>query len=222
MATGGTLVTITGTRLDGPVTVSFGAKAGTITADLDTKIMVKSPPGQGTVEMTVTTPAGTGKAGEFSYYSPAARVAAPTVTGVSQFSGPTAGGTLVAINGTNLADASMVSFGGVAGVISSDSATHITVSSPPGDGTVDVIVTTPGGTAAAGKFTYTTPARPMVTGASPDGGSTAGGTTVTISGTNLSGATVSFGGTIVSPTSDIGTQITVTSPPHAAAPRPSR
>ena len=79
---GGTLVTITGTHLDGPVFVKFGAKDGTITVDLNTKIVVKSPPGQGTVEITVITPGGTGNAGEFSYHSPKAHMAAPAVSGV--------------------------------------------------------------------------------------------------------------------------------------------
>ncbi len=230
---GGTLVTITGTHLDGPVTVKFGAKPGTITVDLNTKIMVKSPPGQGTVEITVTTPAGTGKAGEFSYHSVKAHMAAPAITGVFPAGGPPAGGTLVTINGTGLADASMVSFGGVAGMISGDSATQITVSSPPGSGTVDVAVTTPGGTSTAGMFTYqasspsptptakkttaapkktTTPA-PVVTGISPSSGTTAGGTKVTITGKNLSGATgVSFGGAGGSITADSSTQVTATSP----------
>jgi serine/threonine protein kinase len=216
---GGTLVTITGTHLDGPVTVMFGAKAGTITVDLNTKIMVKSPPGQGTVEITVTTPAGTGKAGEFSYHSPSAHMAAPTVTGVSPASGPAAGGTLVAINGTNLGDATMVSFGGVAGMLSSDSATQITVSSPPGTGTVDVIVTTPGGTSTAGMFTYRSttappPAHPVVTGISPASGAAGGGTSVTITGSGLAGAgKVSFGGAAGTISADSATRITVKSPP---------
>jgi serine/threonine protein kinase len=216
---GGTLVTITGTHLDGPVTVKFGAKAGIITVDLNAKIMVKSPPGQGTVEITVTTPAGTGKAGEFSYHSPSAQMAAPTVTGVSPATGPTAGGTLVTINGKNLADATMVSFGGVAGMISSDSGTQIVVSSPPGKGTADVMVTTPGGTSTAGMFTYRSataprPPHPVVTGISPAGGAAAGGTSVTITGTGLSGASgVSFGGAAGMITGDSGTRITVKSPP---------
>ena len=216
---GGTLVTITGTRLDGPVTVMFGARAGTITVDLNAKIMVKSPPGQGTVEITVTTPAGTGKAGEFSYHSPSAHMAAPAVTGVSPATGPAAGGTLVTINGTNLADATMVSFGGVAGMISSDSGTQITVSSPPGNGTADVIVTTPGGTSTAGMFTYRSataprPPHPVVTGISPASGPAAGGTSVTITGTGLSGASgVSFGGAAGTITADSGIRITVKSPP---------
>jgi hypothetical protein len=216
---GGTLVTITGNHLDGPVTVMFGAKAGTITVDLNAKIMVKSPPGQGTVEITVTTPAGTGKAGEFSYHSPSAHMAAPAVTGVSPATGPAAGGTLVTISGTNLADATMVSFGGVAGMLSSDSGSHITVSSPPGNGTVDVIVTTPGGTSTAGMFTYRSttappPAHPVVTGFSPGSGAAGGGTSVTITGSGLAGAgKVSFGGAAGTITADSGTRITVKSPP---------
>jgi serine/threonine protein kinase len=215
---GGTLVTITGTRLDGPVTVKFGAKAGTITVDLNAKIVVKSPPGQGTVEITVTTPAGTGTAGEFSYHSPSAQMAAPAVTGVSPATGPTAGGTLVTINGTNLADATMVSFGGVAGMISSDSGKQIAVSSPPGKGTVDVMVTTPGGTSTAGMFTYSAtaprPPHPVVTGISPASGAAAGGTSVTITGTGLSGASgVSFGGAAGTITGDSDTRITAKSPP---------
>jgi hypothetical protein len=170
------------------------------------------------VEITVTTPAGTGTAGEFSYHSPSAQMAAPAVTGVSPATGPTAGGTLVTINGTNLADATMVSFGGVAGMISSDSGKQIAVSSPPGKGTVDVMVTTPGGTSTAGMFTYRSataprPPHPVVTGISPASGPTAGGTSVSITGTNLSRATgVSFGGAGGSITADSGTKITATSP----------
>jgi serine/threonine protein kinase len=216
---GGTLVTIIGTHLDGPVSVDFGTKPGTITVDLNTKIIVKSPPGQGTVEITVTTPADTGKAGEFSYHNPKTHMAAPAVTGVSPATGPAAGGTLVAISGTNLADATMVSFGGVAGMISSDSGTQILVSAPPGKGTVDVMVTTPGGTSTAGMFTYTSssappPARPAVTGFSPSSGPAAGGTSVTISGSGLASAgKVSFGGAAGTITADSGTRITVKSPP---------
>ena len=224
--TGGTLVTIIGTHLDGPVFVKFGAKPGTITVDLNTKIMVKSPPGQGTVEITVTTPAGTGKAGEFSYHNPKAHMAAPAVTGVSPATGPAAGGTAVTITGSGLSAATMVSFGGRAGMITFDSGTHITVVSPPGSGTVDVAVTTPGGTSTAGMFTYqapqsaTTPppAHPAVTGLSPASGPTGGGTSVTISGSNLSGASrVSFGGKAGTITSDSGNRITVKSPPGKGA-----
>ncbi|HEY6294241.1 MAG TPA: IPT/TIG domain-containing protein, partial [Streptosporangiaceae bacterium] len=217
---GGTLVTITGTRLDGPVFVKFGGKDGTITVDLNTKIMVKSPAGQGTVEIVVITPGGSAKAGEFSYHKLKAHVAPPAVNGVVPATGPGAGGTAVTITGTGLADATMVSFGGAAGMITSDSASQITVVTPPGSGTVDIAVTTPGGTSTAGMFTYHTtsspapPAHPAVTGISPSSGPAAGGTSVTISGSNLSSASkVSFGGKAGTITADSASRITVKSPP---------
>ncbi|MGH3153243.1 MAG: serine/threonine-protein kinase, partial [Streptosporangiaceae bacterium] len=96
----------------------------------------------------------------------------PAVTGVSPASGSTTGGTTVTITGTGLAGARAVHFGGVAGLITADSATRIRVTSPPstgivpitgsgsrtsGTGTVDITVTTPAGTSkttAAGHYTY--------------------------------------------------------------------
>ena len=84
----------------------------------------------------------------------------PAVTGVSPASGTTAGGTVVTITGTALGGATGVSFGGVAGKVTADSGTQITVTSPPGQGTVDITVTTPAGTSAAtrvDRFTYLSP-----------------------------------------------------------------
>ena len=84
-------------------------------------------------------------------------------------------------------------FAGVAATIPSDTATKIVVVSPAGaKGTVDVTVTTAGGTSAttlADRFTYYVWPTPTVTALDPTTGSTAGGTTVTITGTNLTGAT---------------------------------
>jgi hypothetical protein len=122
----------------------------------------------------------------------------------------------VTITGTNLGGATGVSFGGAAAKIAADSGTQITVTSPPGSaGAVSVTVTTPGGT-STGNFTYVIPA-PAISAISPSSGSTQGGTTVTISGANLAGATsVTFGGVTAKIAADSGTQITVTSPPGTA------
>ena len=92
---------------------------------------------------------------------------------MSPDSGSIAGGTTVTITGTGLAHATVVRFGGVDGTITADSATQLTVTSPPststvdfisgpqltatGTSTVDVTVTTPAGTShptAADHFTY--------------------------------------------------------------------
>ena len=147
----------------------------------------------------------------------------PTVTGVSPASGPSTGGTTVTITGTGLLSASAVKFGGTAAttfVVQNDGI--ITATSPIGKlGTVDVTVTTAGGTTATGaadRFTYVVPPVPTVTGVSPASGPSPGGTIVTVTGTGFTGATaVNFGAanpaifyTVNSPTS-----LTVTAPSAA-------
>ena len=70
-----------------------------------------------------------------------------TVTGISPVSGPSTGGTNVTITGTGFTGATSVSFGSTAANnVNVKSDTQITVTSPAGRGTVDVIVTTPAGT----------------------------------------------------------------------------
>ena len=151
---GGTGVTITGTGLSGATGVSFGGTPATVTADSGTQVTATSPPGKGTVDITVTTPVGTSAAtaaDNFTYAAapPPPPPAPPMVTGVSPPSGSIAGGTGVTITGTGLSGATGVSFGGTPATVTADSGTQITVISPPGKGTVDITVTTPAGTSAA-------------------------------------------------------------------------
>ncbi len=195
-AAGGTLVTITGIGFTGATAVDFGTTAATnLTVVNDTTITADSPAGTGTVDVTVITPASTSAksfADQFTY------VAAPTVTGVSPNSGPTAGGTTVTITGTGFTGASAVDFGmDPATGLTVVNDTTITADSPAGNGTVDVTVITPAATSAtffADAFTYTAVAAATVTGISPNSGPAAGGTLVTITGTGFSGATaVDFG-----------------------------
>jgi hypothetical protein len=141
----------------------------------------------------------------------------PTVSSVEPASGTTHGGTSVTITGTNLTGATAVKFGATnATSFTVNSATSITAVSPAGTGTVDVTVTTPEGTSATGsadQFKYVVPA-PTVTKIEPSSGPAAGGTSVTITGTNLSGATaVKFGATnATSFTVNSATSITAVSP----------
>jgi hypothetical protein len=211
-STGGTSVTITGNNFGGVTAVKFGGTAGTITASGPTTIVATSPPGSGTVDVTVTTTAGTSAASSadrFTYIPPA-----PTITGFTPNSGSTAGGTSVTITGTNLSGATSVTFGTTSAAITADSAGSITATSPPGTGAVTLTVTTPGGTVTStGKFTYTAPA-PTVTSVSPNIGPVAGSATVTINGTNFTGVSaVKFGS--INATSyqyDSPTQITAVTP----------
>jgi len=143
-------------------------------------------------------------------------VAAPTVTALSPTSGPTSGGTSVSITGTNFSGVTAVTFGATAATgFTVNSATQITATAPAGTGTVDVRITTAGGTSttsASDQFTYI--AVPTVTALSPTSGPTSGGTSVTITGTNFSGVTaVTFGATAtIGFTVNSATQITATAP----------
>jgi len=116
----------------------------------------------------------------------------PDVTSISPTSGPLAGGQSVTITGTNFTGATAVTIGGAA-VLSFTvvSATSITATTPAGTaGTASVLVTTPSGTNSANTL-YTYQATPTVTAISPSSGSSAGGQSVTITGTNFTG---SYGG----------------------------
>ncbi len=147
--------------------------------------------------------------------------AAPTVSSVSPRSGPTTGGTLVTITGTNLTGATTVLFGTVAGTnLKVVSATKITVdSAAESAGLRNVLVETPGGKSAAHEadwFTYVTP--PTVTKVSPRSGPTTGGTLVTITGTNFTGATTVLFGTVAGTNLKVvsATEITVDSSAESA------
>ncbi len=211
-AAGNTLVTISGTGFTGATAVDFGTVAATnLFAVSDSMITVESPPGTGTVDVTVTTPGGksaTSPSDEFAY--------APTVSSISPSAGPLTGNTLVTLTGTGFVPGATVAFGGVAATnVTVVSATTITALSPAGTGAVGVTVTTPSGTSAtlpADVFTYA--AVPVVSGISPAAGPVGGGTTVTITGTGFSGATaVEFGTSpATSVTVSSGSSITAVSP----------
>ena len=215
---GGTAVTITGTNLTGATAVTIGGVAATgITVVNATTITATTPAhAAGPVDVVVTTPGGSATGtGIYTY------VAAPTVTAISPARGPIAGGTPVTITGTNLTGATAVTFGGIAATgITVVNATTITATTPAhAAGAVDVIVTTPGGS-GTGTAIYTYASAPTVTAISPATGPSAGGTAVTITGTNLTGATaVTIGGVAATGITVVNaTTITAATPAHAAGP----
>jgi hypothetical protein len=145
----------------------------------------------------------------------------PAVSGLSRNSGATHGGGHLTVRGTDFTGVTGVSFGGVrAAAYKVLSAGRLDVTVPQHrPGWVDVRVTTTHGQTAArpaDRFEYVLP--PGVSAISPHGGSTAGGQTVTITGTTFRSVTqVSFGGTaatsvkVTSPTT-----LTAMAPAHAA------
>ncbi|KJY42180.1 hypothetical protein VR41_08935 [Streptomyces sp. NRRL B-1568] len=200
---GGTTVTLTGTGFTGATAVRFGATPATsFTVNSDTQITATAPAGTGTVQVTVVTAGGTSNGVPFTYTT----TSAPALTSIAPSSGPAAGGTTVALTGTSLATASSVRFGATpATSFTVVSGTHIVAVAPAGTGTVQVTVTTPGGTSNGISYSYF--AAPALSGVSPNEGPTAGGNTVTLSGADLTGATaITFGATpatsftILSPT----------------------
>ncbi|MFI1963269.1 beta strand repeat-containing protein [Streptomyces pathocidini] len=205
---GGNTVTITGTGFTGATAVTFGPNPATsFTIVSPTQITATAPAGTGTVNVTVTGPGGTSNAVPYTY------VGAPTITSVVPNTGPLTGGNTVTITGTGFTGATAVTFGpNPATSFTVVSPTQITAVVPAGTGTVNVTVTTPGGTSNAVPYTYV--AAPTITSISPASGPTSGGNIVTITGTGFTGATaVNFGpNPATSFTIDSPTQITATAP----------
>jgi IPT/TIG domain len=247
---GGNTVVISGTALTGAADVVVdttdvntpcpgGPPTGPcFNVDGDTQITVMDFPvhAAGTVDITVQTPGGTSTTSAADAYTFAP---VPTVTSVSPTSGPASGGTAVAVTGTDFEGStfttSQVTVGGqdvtiacgTAPCFTVNSATSITVDVPAGSaGTVDITVTTPGGTSTTSSGDqYTYVAAPTVTGVTPNAGPLTGGTVVTVTGTGfVNVSVVTVGTTPVSTTCGIApcytmissTQLTVDMPAEAA------
>ncbi len=145
--------------------------------------------------------------------------ATPTISSFAPTSGPV--GTSVVINGDNFTgpdpDVTAVSFNGVAAAFTIDNPHKITAIVPAGATTGPISVTSPDGTAvSASSFTVTASPLPTITSFNPVSGPV--GTSVTIVGTNLAGATaVGFNGVAATTfnVNQAGTQITATVPAGA-------
>jgi hypothetical protein len=99
-------------------------------------------------------------------------LAKPLVFNMTSTSGPETGGDVVVINGSHLAVATAVSFGGVPAQIVAASNNQVTVSAPPHPpGTVSVVLSTAAGSnddsSLATRYTYTAVAPPLPDTAAP-------------------------------------------------------
>jgi IPT/TIG domain len=198
----GATVSISGTSFTGATAVTFNGSAATFTLLSDTAIQATAPAGATTGPLSVTTPAGTATSPiNFTV------VGVPTITSFTPTSGPV--GTNVTITGANFTGATAVTFNGSATSFTITSDTAIEAPVPAGATTGPLSVTTPGGTATSStNFTVVNP--PTISSFTPTGGPE--GTSVTISGTDFTGATaVAFNGTATSfaATSDTAIQATV-------------
>jgi hypothetical protein len=211
----GATVTITGTNFTGATAVTLNGVAITgFTVVNATTITFVVPTGATSGNIAVTTPGGTATSATGFTVTAAP---APTITSFTPASGPT--GTSVTITGTNFTGATAVTVGGIAATYTVVNATTITLTVPATATTGAIVVTTPGGTVtSATNFTVTTatPA-PTITSFTPASGAV--GATVTVTGTNFTGASVvTLNGVVVSGFTVVNaTTITFTVPTGAAS-----
>ncbi|WP_263092126.1 choice-of-anchor G family protein [Curtobacterium sp. RIT-PI-V] len=225
---GGTVVTVTGTGFTDDATVSVDGSdpiAADSVSDDGTELTFTTPAHDaGTVDVTVTTPAGTSDPLDYTYNP--APAAVPTLTALDPDNGPVTGGTVVTVSGTGFTDDSTVSVDGSDPITPdsvSDDGTELTFATPAHTaGAVPVTVTNGSGTSAPLPYTYNpAPAVvPTISALDPDNGPAAGGTVVTVTGTGFTDdSTVSVDGSDpITPdsVSDDGTTLTFTTPAHAA------
>ena len=216
---GGTTITVSGAFFTGATGVKVGGVPATAVNVLgDSTLTCVVPPGAlGNASVEVLGPLGSGTRANAVTY-----IGAPTIEFIGPTQGPSSGGTVVDIWGTNFGDLQSigVTIGGVAATnIVATSTNRIQVTTPAGTaGSKAVALTTVGGTATvANGFTYVN--SPSVTGASPDFSTLGGGGTVTISGSNfVAPVTVRIGGTIAQNVTVVSSSsVTATVPPNAVA-----
>ncbi|HEX5245566.1 MAG TPA: fibronectin type III domain-containing protein [Gaiellaceae bacterium] len=172
----GATVTLSGSNFTGASGVAIGgAPAASFTVVSDSMVTVVLGAGaSGT--LSVTGPGGTGtSSGRFTF--------SPTIGSFTPDAGPI--GTSVRIFGSGFGGATAVKFAGVdAAGFHVDSDSQITATVATGTTTGQVSVTVPGGTTTSGALFYLPP---TITGFNPGGGGAHA--TVTVNGTNLTGAT---------------------------------
>jgi hypothetical protein len=183
---GGIPVTITGSNLGAGATVTFGPAVAPVQSATFTSLVVMSPAGEGTVPVVVHTSGGVSEAVNFTY-------AAPAIAAITPSNGPSAGGVAITISGSNFGLTPSVTFDGAAAPLVARSHTMISAMVPAGapGHVAQVRVTVAGQQSNAVGFTYDAP---RLTAILPARGPTAGGTTVTLTGSSFGTTpTVSFG-----------------------------
>lgn len=203
---GGTPITITGTGFLDGATVEFGsgdtrAAARSVVVVSSTEITATTPAHPaGVATVTVTNPdrGAASLTGSFTFTASPA----PTLSSIAPLSGGSLGGTNMTLLGSGFATGAVVRFGDLAtGGVEVPAAVvdagRITATSPPiPAGPVDVRVVNPDGAVSPAIVVTVQPSPPpTVTSVSPGTGPTAGGTSVTISGTGFAdGAVALFDG----------------------------
>ncbi|MCG0284346.1 IPT/TIG domain-containing protein [Streptomyces sp. PSAA01] len=245
-AAGGNLVQLNGQNLRNVISVTFGGVPAQIVSQSgsggggwdgdwgggwggggwpgnptnDIVVVIAPPHAPGSVQVLVTTAVGTSNSQVYTYVAPTP----PTAVSITPTVGPTTGGTLYLITGTNLTGVTSVTFGGVPSAILTINPggtvlIGVTPAGPAAGGTVAVVLSGPNGTATVpGGFTYfVPPPAPVPTAITPATGPAAGGTAFTVNGTNLGGVLgVLFNGVPATSVAATATTVTGVTPPGVA------
>jgi hypothetical protein len=211
---GGTVVTVSGNDLLPGLIVVWGVvEVAGIELISATEVKFTSPAAEaGIVDLILTNPDGQSvRLAEAYTYQPAPRLVA-----VEPNTGVLAGGTRVTVTGFGLLEGLTVAVGGIqATEIEIISATEVKFTSPAaGAGIVDLILTNPDGQSARLAEAYTYQPAPSLVEVKPRAGALAGGTAVTVSGSDfLPGLIVVWGAVEVADIELISaTQLKFTSP----------
>jgi IPT/TIG domain-containing protein/carbohydrate binding protein with CBM4/9 domain len=218
---GGTSLVISGANFLPGAKVTLGGTAALNVVSNGASITAVTPAHTaGQVDVVITNPDGQSAtaSGAYAYQQPA-----PLLATISPATGSTNGGTTVTLSGMNFLAVPSVTFGGVPATVISASPAAIGISTPAATqtGAVDVTITNSDGqnSTLTGGFNYVAPGpTPTVSSISSPQGPTAGGSSITINGSNfVTGASITFGGmaatNVVVTSSSV---ITATTPPHAA------
>ena len=197
---GGNTVEISGSGFSEATAVKFGTTEASFKINSATSITATAPAQPaGTVNVSVGNAGGPSEASEGDKYVYVGHGHAPTITGLSAKSGPSAGGTTVVISGTSFVGVTSVEFGTTEAesyVVNSNS-TITAVSPPETTGKVEITVSTPNGESGLTSKDAFTFGAPTITSLTPDEGPIPGGEQLTIDGSGFepggSGTAFKFG-----------------------------
>ena len=191
---GGQTITLGGSGFYPGMTVSIGGIACTsvnvATDSVATCVTPASAAGLVNVQITVL-------GDSFTLNNSYTYRARPTIVSVTPNNGTTAGGTAVVITGTNFVSGSTPRFQGTncTSVVFVNSTTLNCNTPARSAGVANIVINNPDGQLSTETVQYTYNAPPTITSISPTSGAVAGGTVITITGTNfVSGFSATVGG----------------------------
>ena len=217
--TSGTTITVTGENLDsrtGSTSVQIASLAATVTSESDGELQIQAPNASaGAADVLINNGLGTQTITNAFTYT-AGSGTAPVIDAINPSAGPIAGGTTVTITGSNLTVSGQntaVLFGSTPATLTSASGDELVVRAPSSAaGAIDVtVVTSEGQRTETSGYTFVAP--PSISSLSSSSGPIAGGSTITLTGTNLAlVSTVKVGDSLANFDDESSTSLTFTTP----------